>query len=92
MAFDIRPSCKLQEILDMTDDKKQGKALVEYVTGLETEIRDLKRDIETIKERTKKETINKIMGKKPFKTWLDEHDKALIRREHQDWSGLQGGA
>lgn len=91
MAYDIIPSNNLQKILDMDDDIKQGKALVEYVTGLEEEIRTLKASIRKIKEKQQIDMIEDIMNKKPFKQWLEEHDRKLIEYENYDYSGMQGG-
>ena len=94
MAYQIIPSQRWQEILDMTDEYKQGKAATEYVDDLEKEIRILKGQIEELKHNQEIGMIDEIMKCKPFKQWLEYHDERTrndVHDSYKDWSGLQGG-
>lgn len=86
MAWEMKPSPKWQEILDIQDEQEQGRAATAYVISLEKEILDLKFERDKAIKRAKHDLIGRIMDTRDMKEWLYEHDKKIS--DYQDWSGF----
>jgi len=95
MAFNRYMSNKTKEILQTEDYDEAIKNLVHYVSELEYENSDLKRQVEKIKrdksDKLTNEIISSVMDIKYFKDWLKQREEKIRDDAYDHCSGRWDG-